>query len=169
MELIQRVTIDITVHSLHPTFHMHDYKLYVVDKLYGRRYVWMLFLQAYKLGMYGRRYVYNIMLFLQAFKLGMYGGHYVWILFLQAYKLGMYGGRYVWVLFLQAYKLGMYGSRYVWMLLGWYTERWWTVGNNTNCTHQQLAEAVNGYFAVDSLNYIIDDGKSLSGLVSKYQ
>ena len=69
---------------------------------------------------------------------------------------------------LQAYKLGVYGPRYVWMLLGWYPERWWTLGNSTNCTHAELAAAVEGYFAVDSLNYIIDDGRSLSGLVSSH-
>ena len=69
------------------------------------------------------------------------------------------------VLLFQAYKLGLYGHRFVWMLLGWYPEKWWTLGNNTNCTHQQLAEAVEGSFAVDSLNFIIGNRQSIAGLV----
>ena len=71
--------------------------------------------------------------------------------------------------FLQAYHLGLYGGRYVWMLLGWYTNQWWTLGNDTRCTEAQLAQAVEGYFSVDSLNYIIGKRRSISGLVSPLQ
>ncbi|CAH1778015.1 unnamed protein product [Owenia fusiformis] len=66
--------------------------------------------------------------------------------------------------FCQAYKAGLYGRRYVWVLLGWYTEDWWQVEGETNCTKQEMATAVNGYIGVDGLNSIIGQKRSISGL-----
>ncbi len=60
--------------------------------------------------------------------------------------------------------MGMYGPRYVWMLVGWYKERWWEV-EDTRCTVDQLTQATEGYFAVDTLNSIIGNKRAVSGLV----
>lgn len=54
----------------------------------------------------------------------------------------------------------------MWMVVGWYSERWWETSEGTNCTPEQLAKAVDGYFSVDSLNSVIGNKKAISGLVS---
>ncbi len=59
----------------------------------------------------------------------------------------------------------MYGPRYVWMLVGWYKSHWWET-EDTQCTIEELRQAVEGYFSVDTLNSIIGDTKAVSGLVS---
>ena len=62
--------------------------------------------------------------------------------------------------------MDLYGPRYVWMLMGSYGERWWETVTDVNCTHAQLASAVEGYFSVDSLNFILGKEKSYSELVN---
>ena len=52
------------------------------------------------------------------------------------------------------------------MLLGSYPNQWWST-NHTNCTEEQLEEAVEGHFTVDSLTEILGNGHSISGLVSE--
>ena len=72
----------------------------------------------------------------------------------------------IFLMFFQAYRQKMYGPRYVWMLTGGYSHRWWTKPVNGNCTREQLATAIDGYFSVESLNKIIGSRTSISGLVS---
>ncbi|XP_072171308.1 gamma-aminobutyric acid type B receptor subunit 2-like [Diadema setosum] len=72
--------------------------------------------------------------------------------------------------FCEAYRRGMYGAKYVWLLVGWYSHHWWLVEDDdddaVDCTPEELTEAVEGYFAVDSLDVNIDDRPSVSGLTS---
>nr|XP_054755802.1 gamma-aminobutyric acid type B receptor subunit 2-like isoform X2 [Lytechinus pictus] len=69
--------------------------------------------------------------------------------------------------FCEAYKRGMYGAKYVWLLVGWYMRDWWLVEDDRiDCTPEELTEAVEGYFAVDSMDTNIDDRMSVSGLTS---
>ncbi|XP_064637529.1 gamma-aminobutyric acid type B receptor subunit 2-like isoform X2 [Lineus longissimus] len=78
--------------------------------------------------------------------------------------IGSFGENAARQVFCEAYRLGLYGPRYVWMILGQYTDRWWTVGNNTNCTVTQLSMAVSGLFTVDALNALLGENPSTSGL-----
>jgi len=52
------------------------------------------------------------------------------------------------------------------MLLGGYSPGWTRLRpTGVDCSGQQLAEATDGYFTVDSLNAIVGDGTSIAGLV----
>ncbi|ELU13608.1 hypothetical protein CAPTEDRAFT_204049 [Capitella teleta] len=67
--------------------------------------------------------------------------------------------------FCEAYKAKLYGPRYVWMLLGGYARNWWTLlDEKTNCTQEQMEDAVEGYISVNGFNSIIGQRKSESGL-----
>ena len=67
----------------------------------------------------------------------------------------------------QAYHQGLYGPRYVWLLMGGFKlESWWQDARDTNCTAHQLATALNGCFAVVSLNTLLGGLKSVANLVS---
>eukprot|EP00057_Strongylocentrotus_purpuratus_P002782 XP_003725244.1 PREDICTED: gamma-aminobutyric acid type B receptor subunit 1 [Strongylocentrotus purpuratus] len=67
--------------------------------------------------------------------------------------------------FCEAYKRGLYGAKYVWLLVGWYMRDWWLVEDDRiDCTPEELTEAVEGYFAVDSMDTNVDDRMSVSGL-----
>ncbi|XP_033632295.1 gamma-aminobutyric acid type B receptor subunit 2-like [Asterias rubens] len=68
--------------------------------------------------------------------------------------------------FCQAYKSEMYGSKYVWLLPGWFQREWWRAEDDTDCTADELAKTVAGYFAIDSLDINIDNRSSISGLTS---
>nr|KAG5702808.1 hypothetical protein BaRGS_001890 [Batillaria attramentaria] len=57
--------------------------------------------------------------------------------------------------FCEAYKIGLYGRGVVWILNGWYGAEWWKEDDpSIDCTPEQLAEALEGYFgaAVNFLN-----------------
>ncbi|XP_077984600.1 gamma-aminobutyric acid type B receptor subunit 1-like [Glandiceps talaboti] len=69
--------------------------------------------------------------------------------------------------FCEAYKAGLYGSKYVWIIVGWYRPYWWLSENDTNCTLDELKEAVEGYIAVESLNSDLNSEPSISGLTSR--
>nr|QAB04952.1 GABAB-R1-d [Nematostella vectensis] len=71
--------------------------------------------------------------------------------------------------FCEAYKLGMYGSQYVWILLDWAdNHQWWlTPDDDVDCTADQMASAVTGYFSIDSVNLERTDKPGISGLTSK--
>ena len=61
----------------------------------------------------------------------------------------------------------MFGPRYVWMLVGGYKDRWWEEKDpQCRCTTEELRQATEGYFAVETLNSIIGNQKAVSGLVS---
>ena len=49
---------------------------------------------------------------------------------------------------------------------GFKLESWWREARGTNCTAQQLAKALNGCFAVVSLNTLLGGIKSVANLVS---
>ena len=69
--------------------------------------------------------------------------------------------------FSKAFELGMFGPRYVWMLVGGYKDRWWEEEDpRCRCTTEELRQATEGYFSVDTLNSIIGPQKAVSGLVS---
>ena len=65
----------------------------------------------------------------------------------------------------KAYRLSLYGPRYVWMLVGQYAASWWEQRERKACTRRQLSDALAGCFTVRSLNAIIGNGISESGLV----
>ncbi|XP_013382265.1 gamma-aminobutyric acid type B receptor subunit 2 [Lingula anatina] len=70
--------------------------------------------------------------------------------------------------FCEAYRQQIYGLKYVWLLVGDFTSQWWEKSHNfSDCTEQELTEAVNGYFAVNSLNFIVGNSKSTSGLTNE--
>ncbi|KAI0240330.1 Gamma-aminobutyric acid type B receptor subunit 1 [Lamellibrachia satsuma] len=61
----------------------------------------------------------------------------------------------------------MYGSRYVWILLGMYDEHWWLAKrSDLSCTTAQLAQAVSGYWSVNSLSTLSAGQRSVSGMTS---
>nr|XP_006824239.1 PREDICTED: gamma-aminobutyric acid type B receptor subunit 2-like [Saccoglossus kowalevskii] len=66
--------------------------------------------------------------------------------------------------FCEAYKRGMYGGKYIWILVGWYQSDWWMADNDTDCTVEELQDALNGYIAVESLNRDIQNRTTVSGL-----
>ncbi|XP_046576507.1 gamma-aminobutyric acid type B receptor subunit 1-like [Haliotis rubra] len=70
--------------------------------------------------------------------------------------------------FCHAYKVGLYGPKVVWVVNGWYETEWWKVDNPLiDCTVEQLAEAVEGYWAVDRIYQNPRGEKALSGLTPK--
>ncbi|XP_076468400.1 uncharacterized protein LOC143299155 [Babylonia areolata] len=69
--------------------------------------------------------------------------------------------------FCEAYRQGLYGARYVWLLMGGFkADSWWRETAGTNCTARQLAVAVNGCFAVVSLNTLLGGLKSVANLTT---
>ncbi|XP_074651672.1 uncharacterized protein LOC141906324 [Tubulanus polymorphus] len=78
--------------------------------------------------------------------------------------IGSFGEDAARQVFCEAYQQKLYGPRYVWLLLGWYTDSWWRIGNETNCTHEQLTEAVEGHFTVNSLNTLLGNKRGISGI-----
>ncbi len=55
---------------------------------------------------------------------------------------------------MQAYLRGYTYPKYVWLTYGWYQDRWWTEEVNpepTNCTDDQLAEALHRSIALQLL------------------
>ncbi|XP_036364248.1 uncharacterized protein LOC115218300 [Octopus sinensis] len=69
----------------------------------------------------------------------------------------------------EAYRLKLYGRRHVWMLNGGYTPEWWRAKNDTNCSEDQLTEALQGYFTVASINALSGSMgmRSIGGLTTE--
>ncbi|XP_055958259.1 gamma-aminobutyric acid type B receptor subunit 1 [Patella vulgata] len=68
-------------------------------------------------------------------------------------------------IFCEAYKIGLYGRKFLWILVGWYDDNWWmTPDPNIDCTPAQLAEAIEGYIAVDHIYLNPKDSPSVSGI-----
>ena len=59
----------------------------------------------------------------------------------------------------------MYGSRFVWILIKDFVDKWWEVGNDTECTVDELQRATEGYFIVSSLNVLDNNQMSVSNIV----
>ena len=50
---------------------------------------------------------------------------------------------------MKAYKEGITGSGYVWFMMGWYSDKWWEIPDDSiTCTLEEMREAVNGYFGI---------------------
>ncbi|XP_041350845.1 gamma-aminobutyric acid type B receptor subunit 1-like [Gigantopelta aegis] len=69
--------------------------------------------------------------------------------------------------FCEAYKVGLYGPKIVWIINGWYDKNWWYAKEDTDCTVDQLSEAVEGYFTVDRLYLNPKKQLTVSGLTSQ--
>ncbi|XP_038052112.1 gamma-aminobutyric acid type B receptor subunit 1-like [Patiria miniata] len=71
--------------------------------------------------------------------------------------------------FCQAYKEGMYGKKYVWIITGWYSHQWWLSEDDENrhdCTKEQMAEAVQGYFTTDALPLSLAKEPGVAGITT---
>ncbi|XP_038054948.1 gamma-aminobutyric acid type B receptor subunit 2-like [Patiria miniata] len=80
--------------------------------------------------------------------------------------IGSFQERTARAVFCEAYKIDMYGSKYVWILPGWFQREWWRAEMDTDCTAEELARVVEGYFSIESLDINIDNRSSISGLTS---
>lgn len=60
----------------------------------------------------------------------------------------------------------MYGADYVWILQESQNKSWWDVEEQYDCSIKHLHAAVENVIIVSSLNHIVGDEKSISGLVS---
>ncbi|XP_071951848.1 gamma-aminobutyric acid type B receptor subunit 2-like [Antedon mediterranea] len=78
--------------------------------------------------------------------------------------IGTFGQKEARKVFCEAYRRGMHKSKYVWLLIGWYSKEWWRETDNIECTQQELMQATNNVFFIDSLNLGIEDKPSVSGL-----
>ncbi|VDK40644.1 unnamed protein product [Gongylonema pulchrum] len=53
----------------------------------------------------------------------------------------------------EAFQKGIYGENYAWILPGYHRSNWWRDTSEVNCTVEQLAEVVEGHFAVEFSPY----------------
>jgi len=58
--------------------------------------------------------------------------------------LGNFNETWARIVFCEAYKIGLYGDKIQWLIVGGFTNHWWKRPNMVNCTHEQMAEAVQG-------------------------
>lgn len=72
----------------------------------------------------------------------------------------------------EAYARGMYGDNYVWILPGYHNDRWWSERRqlqhraNSNCTIEQLEQALDGHFIMQFAHVRNDiDTITVSGVV----
>ncbi|KAL8581497.1 hypothetical protein ACOMHN_042890 [Nucella lapillus] len=63
----------------------------------------------------------------------------------------------------EAYKEGLYGPRFVWILHGALDEYWWKDMDNSSCSPQQIADAVEGHFSVEFVYLNPKEEISVSG------
>ena len=70
---------------------------------------------------------------------------------------------------MQAFKQHMYGEHYMWLLLDWYdNKQWWLVKDDeVDCTAEQMARAVEGYFSIESARIVSSKEPTISGMVSE--
>ena len=66
---------------------------------------------------------------------------------------------------LQVYKQKLYGPKYVWFIIGWYADNWF-MEPDTNCTVDQMKEALEGHFTTEGLMLNSDNNVTVSGMVS---
>ncbi|XP_070566244.1 gamma-aminobutyric acid type B receptor subunit 2-like [Ptychodera flava] len=79
--------------------------------------------------------------------------------------LGYFDERMARRIFCQAFKNRVFGSRYVWIIPGWYSENWWDdIDLQSECTLQQVTEAIRGYLATDMLSLAKTEEPTVSGL-----
>ncbi|XP_042863998.1 uncharacterized protein LOC122248198 [Penaeus japonicus] len=69
--------------------------------------------------------------------------------------------------FCQVYHLGMQGPDYAWVLSGEAQDSWWTTTQGTNCTRNQLVEAVQGAVIVTAHGSIVGEEEAVSGLTNR--
>ncbi|KAM3720296.1 Gamma-aminobutyric acid type B receptor subunit [Dirofilaria immitis] len=53
----------------------------------------------------------------------------------------------------EAYQNGIYGENYAWILPGYHKNDWWRNTSNVNCTVDELAQVIEGHFAVEFSPY----------------
>ncbi|XP_025088236.1 gamma-aminobutyric acid type B receptor subunit 1-like [Pomacea canaliculata] len=68
--------------------------------------------------------------------------------------------------FCEAYHEKLTGPRYVWLLVGSFSYPWWLDAQGTRCTAEQLTKALDGCFAVGSLNTLLGGETSVANLTS---
>ncbi|XP_037785997.1 uncharacterized protein LOC119581906 [Penaeus monodon] len=68
--------------------------------------------------------------------------------------------------FCQVYHLRMQGPGYAWVLSGEAQDSWWKTTQGTNCTRNQLAEAVQGAVLVTAHGSIVGEEEAVSGLTN---
>lgn len=62
----------------------------------------------------------------------------------------------------------MFGEHYMWLLLDWYdNKKWWLVKDGEiDCTEEQMKQAVEGYFSIESARIVPNKLPTVSGMVS---
>lgn len=95
--------------------------------------------------------------------------------------VGSFDGQWAGRIFCQAYKLGIYGRRYQW-ILGSFDDKWWQKdsfssdskgskdfshnNNNSNCTEEQILEAIDGLISIDVLPLSSSRDITVSGMTA---
>ncbi|XP_053206531.1 gamma-aminobutyric acid type B receptor subunit 2-like isoform X2 [Panonychus citri] len=86
--------------------------------------------------------------------------------------LGNFGEDFARKIFCEAYKHDLYGRKYQWIISGGYRDRWWeSEGENaSDCTNEELVQALEGYIATDVLTLSSSKDITASGLTaSQYE
>lgn len=62
----------------------------------------------------------------------------------------------------------MYGEHYMWLLLDWFdNKQWWLVKDEkVDCTQEQMSQAAEGYFSIESARIVSNNKTTISGMVS---
>lgn len=88
--------------------------------------------------------------------------------FLLLTKLGNFNERYARLIFCEAYKLEMFGRKYQWLIMGTYRDDWWkNVDLETNCTIENIEEALEQTILTDLLPLSTSDDITIAGIVLK--
>ena len=68
----------------------------------------------------------------------------------------------------KAFKQGIYGEHYMWLLLDWFdNKQWWLVKDEkVDCTQEQMNQAAEGYFSIESARIVSNNKTTISGMVS---
>lgn len=83
--------------------------------------------------------------------------------------LGNFNEHWARLIFCEAYKLEMYGRRYQWIIMGTYSNEWWRkLETDSNCTVDELEEALEQTLLTDLLPLSTSGEITISGIVSNF-
>lgn len=81
--------------------------------------------------------------------------------------LGNFNEHWARFIFCEAFKLEMYGRRYQWIIMGTYSNEWWRkLEPDSNCTVEELEEALEQTILTDLLPLSTSGEITISGIVS---
>lgn len=70
---------------------------------------------------------------------------------------------------LQAYRTGLYGPNIVWIFMGFYASEFWkTNPTQTDCTDEELGQAVEGSFLIKNIQVNPNEKRGIANLTCKF-